>query len=43
MFSIEFRAVGAGAVSHCGSGSNKLMRLLTAPAPQHWFFKCLAK
>jgi hypothetical protein len=31
-------AVGAGAASHYGSGSDQKMRLLAAPAlaPQHW-------
>jgi hypothetical protein len=28
-------AVGAGAVSHFGSGSDQIMRLLVVPAPQH--------
>jgi hypothetical protein len=27
---------GAGATSCCGYGSTKMMRLLAAPAPQHW-------
>jgi hypothetical protein len=30
-------AVGAGAASRYGSGSDQKMRLLAAPAPQHWF------
>jgi hypothetical protein len=29
-------AVGAGAASRYGSGSNQKMRLLAAPAPQNW-------
>jgi hypothetical protein len=29
-------AVGAGAASRYGSGSDQKMRLLAAPAPQHW-------
>jgi hypothetical protein len=29
-------AVGAGAASRYGSGSDQMMRLLAAPAPQHW-------
>jgi hypothetical protein len=28
---------GAGAASRYGSGSDQNMRLLAAPAPQHWF------
>jgi hypothetical protein len=28
-------AVGAGATSRYGSGSDQMMRLLVAPAPQH--------
>jgi hypothetical protein len=28
--------VGAGAASRYGSGSDQKMRLLAAPAPQHW-------
>jgi hypothetical protein len=28
-------AVGAGAASRYGSGSDQMMRLLAAPAPQH--------
>jgi hypothetical protein len=36
-------AVGAGAASRygsgSGSGSDQKMRLLAAPAPQHWFRK----
>jgi hypothetical protein len=28
---------GAGAASRYGSGSDQKMRLLAAPAPQHWF------
>jgi hypothetical protein len=34
--------VGAGAVgaaSRYGSGSDQKMRLLAAPAPQHWFLE----
>jgi hypothetical protein len=31
-------AVGAGAESRYGSGSEQMMRLLAAPAPQHCFF-----
>jgi hypothetical protein len=31
-------AVGAGAASRYGSGSDQKMRLLAAPAPQHWCF-----
>jgi hypothetical protein len=27
---------GAGAASRYGSGSDQMMRLLAAPAPQHW-------
>jgi hypothetical protein len=27
---------GAGAASRYCSGSNQMMRLLAAPAPQHW-------
>jgi hypothetical protein len=30
-------AVGAGAASRYGSGSDQKMRLLAAPAPQHWY------
>jgi hypothetical protein len=30
---------GAGAASHYGSGSDQKMRLLVAPAPQHWFHR----
>jgi hypothetical protein len=30
-------AVEAGAASRYGSGSDEKMRLLAAPAPQHWF------
>jgi hypothetical protein len=30
-------AVGAGAASHYGSGSDQKVRLLAAPAPQHCF------
>jgi hypothetical protein len=30
-------AVGAGAASRYGSGSDQKMRLLASPAPQHWF------
>jgi hypothetical protein len=30
-------AVGVGAASRYGSGSDQTMRLLVAPAPQHWF------
>jgi hypothetical protein len=30
--------VGAGAASRYGSGSDKKMRLLAAPAPQHCFY-----
>jgi hypothetical protein len=30
-------AVGAGAASRYGSGSDQKMRLLAARAPQHWF------
>jgi hypothetical protein len=30
-------AVGGGAASPYGSGSDQMMRLLLAPAPQHWF------
>jgi hypothetical protein len=37
MLNITFGA--AGAASHYDSGSTKLMRLLTAPAPQHWFLE----
>jgi hypothetical protein len=29
-------AVGAGAASRYGSGSDQKMRILAAPAPQHW-------
>jgi hypothetical protein len=29
--------VGAGAASRYGSGSDQKMRLLAAPAPQHWY------
>jgi hypothetical protein len=29
-------AVGAGAASRYGFGSDQKMRLLAAPAPQHW-------
>jgi hypothetical protein len=38
VFDIKFRAGadGAGAASHYGSGSRKMMRLLAAPASQHW-------
>jgi hypothetical protein len=45
MFIIEFGAgaVRAEAASHGGSGSNKMMQLLVAPAPQHWLFKCFEK
>jgi hypothetical protein len=32
-------AVRAGAASRYGSGSNQKMRLLAAPAPQHWLKK----
>jgi hypothetical protein len=32
-------AVGAGAASRYGSGSDQMMRLLAAPAPQHWSSK----
>jgi hypothetical protein len=31
------RAVGAGAALRYGSGSDQMMRLLAAPAPQHCF------
>jgi hypothetical protein len=31
-------AVGARAASRYGPGSDLKMRLLAAPAPQHWFF-----
>jgi hypothetical protein len=31
---------GAGAASRYGSGSDQMMRLLAAPAPQHWFQVC---
>jgi outer membrane protein assembly factor BamB len=31
-------SVGAGAASCYGSGSGQMMRLLAAPAPQHWVF-----
>jgi hypothetical protein len=31
----EAGAVGAGAASRYGSGSDQMMRLLVAPAPQH--------
>jgi hypothetical protein len=30
-------AVGGGAASPYGSGSDQMMWLLLAPAPQHWF------
>jgi hypothetical protein len=33
-------AVGAGAASRYGSGSDQKMRLLAAPAPQHWKKDC---
>jgi hypothetical protein len=38
MLNIMFRAgtVGAGTTLRYGSGSNKMMRLLAPPAPQHW-------
>jgi hypothetical protein len=29
---------GAGAASRYGSGSDQKMRLIAAPAPQHWFW-----
>jgi hypothetical protein len=31
--------VGAGAASHYGSGSDQMMWLLAAPAPQHCIFE----
>jgi hypothetical protein len=36
--------IGAGAASRYGSGSAQKMRLLAAPAPQHWnqgYLNCL--
>jgi hypothetical protein len=30
-------AIGAGAASRYGSGSDQMMRLFAAPAPQYWF------
>jgi hypothetical protein len=30
---------GAGAASRYGSGYDQKMRLLAAPAPQHWFLQ----
>jgi hypothetical protein len=38
MFNTIVGAVGAGAASRYGSGSDQKMRILAAPAPQHWFF-----
>jgi hypothetical protein len=32
---VEAGAVGAGAASRYGSGSDQKLRLLAAPAPQH--------
>jgi hypothetical protein len=32
-------AVKAGAASRYGSGYDQMMRLLAAPAPQHWYQK----
>jgi hypothetical protein len=40
MFNTIAGAVGAGAASRYGSGSDQKMRLLAAPAPQHWFVYC---
>jgi hypothetical protein len=34
-------AVEAGAALRYGSGSDQMMRLLAAPAPQHWFLATL--
>jgi hypothetical protein len=34
-FNLNFGDGAAGAASHYGSGSTKMMRLLAAPAPQH--------
>jgi hypothetical protein len=36
-----YSIVGAGASSRYGSGSDQKMRLLAAPAPQHWSFRAL--
>jgi hypothetical protein len=33
---VEAGAVGAGAASRYGSGSDQKMQLLAAPALQHW-------
>jgi hypothetical protein len=37
---VEAGAVEAGAASRYGSGSDQKMRLLAAPAPQHWGKVC---
>jgi hypothetical protein len=37
MFDTIVGAVAVGAASRYGSGSDQMMRLLAAPAPQHWY------
>jgi hypothetical protein len=37
MFISIVGAGAAGTASRYGSGSDQMMRLLAAPAPQHWF------
>jgi hypothetical protein len=38
---LEAGAVRAGAASRYGSGSDQMMRLLAAPALQHWYRRCI--
>jgi hypothetical protein len=33
---VRVKVIGAGAASRYGSGSDQIVRLLVAPAPQHW-------
>jgi hypothetical protein len=44
LFNTIFRTgvvgAGAGAASRYGSDSDQMMRLLAAPAPQHWLWVC---